>query len=178
MKIIAETPYFDFVQFTEKSGLRIKMPSVAVLPYTVDAIGIVDKIGILKEYNQLREGSIANTLITGSIETWDEDTLATAVRELYEEGGFNMQDAPLEKWTYLGGFYDSKDTDRVMPTFAVDVTGVEQIPATGDKTEQEKKSVLEMTDVNTAVQYNELLVLGSFLRLFNIMYQKSFKNAK
>jgi 8-oxo-dGTP pyrophosphatase MutT (NUDIX family) len=178
MKVIAETPYFDFVQFAGKSGLHIKIPSVAVLPYTVDDNGIVDKIGILKEYNQLREGAKANTLITGSIEVSDEDTLATAVRELYEEGGFNMQGAPLDKWIYLGGFHDSKDSDRIIPTFAVDVTGVEQEAATGDGTHQEQNSVLEMEDVNVALQSNELLVLGSFLRLFNIMYQKSFKNAK
>jgi 8-oxo-dGTP pyrophosphatase MutT (NUDIX family) len=178
MKVIAETPYFDFVQFAGQSGLHIKIPSVAVLPYTVDENGIVNQIGILREQNQLREGGFAKTLITGSIEVSDEDTLATAVRELYEEGGFNMNGGPVDKWTYLGGFHDSKDSDRIIPTFAVDVTGVEQEPAQGDGTPQEQNSKLEMVDVNVALQTNELLVLGSFLRLFNIMYQKSFKNAK
>ena len=178
MKVLAETEYFDFVQFAGKSGLHIKIPSVAVLPYTVDENRIVDKLGILKEYNQLRESSYADTLITGSIEVSDEDTLATAIRELLEEGGFDMKGDSLEKWTYLGGFHDSKDSDRVIPTFAVDVTGKEQQPVIGDGTPQEQKSKLEMVEVNQALQSNELLVLGSFLRLFNVMYQKSFKNAK
>lgn len=178
MKVIAETEYFDFVQFANSSGIKVKIPSVSVMPYTVDENGIVDKIGILKEYNVFREGNYAETLITGSVEVSDDDTLATAIRELLEEGGIDMNGDDLGKWTYLGGFHDSKDTDRTMPSFAVDVTGKTIGKAAGDGSEKETKSKMELVEVNKALQSNELLVLGSFLRLFNIMYQKSFKNAK
>jgi 8-oxo-dGTP pyrophosphatase MutT (NUDIX family) len=178
MKVLFETPFFDFVNTGDKHGLLIKRNSVAVLPYTVDANGIVEKIGILHEWNTLREGNYANTLITGSIDDSDEDAYATAVRELFEEGGFDMRGESSDKWVFLGTFHDSKDSNREIPTFAVDVTGVEQGSPSTDGSSQESKSTLKMTDVNEAVLTNELLVLGSFLRLFNIMYRKSFKNAK
>jgi 8-oxo-dGTP pyrophosphatase MutT (NUDIX family) len=178
MKVLFETPYFNLVQTDDKHGLQIKKTSVAVLPYTLDENGIVEKLGILHEWNPLREGNYAHTLITGSIDDSDEDVYATAVRELMEEGGFDTRGGSIDKWIYLGAFHDSKDSDREIPTFAVDVTGLEQGSPATDGSLQESKSTLKMTDVNEAVLSNELLVLGSFLRLFNIMYRKSFKNAK
>ena len=68
MKVLFETPFFDFVNTGDRHGLCIKRNSVAVLPYTTDANGIVEKIGILHEWNTLREGNYAHTLITGTID--------------------------------------------------------------------------------------------------------------
>ena len=178
MKVLHETPYFDLVVTDEKHGLRIKNTSVAVLPYTVDSSGIVEKIGILKEANPLRETGYADTLITGSIDDSDDDAYATAVRELYEEGGVDMRGGSPDSWIYLGTFHDSKDTDREIPAFAVDITGQTVGKPQTDGSTQEQNSSFSLIDVNEAIQTKELLVLGSFLRLFNIMYKKSFKNAK
>jgi len=179
MKVIADTPYFDLIQIDDKHGLHVKQTSVAVLPYTVNDSGIVDQLGILKELNHLREGDYAYTLITGTIEDSDESVLATAVRELAEEGGITASSDDLNRWVFLGNFHDSKDTDRTIPTFAVDVTGLPQIEPATDGSHQELNSVLELKDVNEVLTSSkETLVLASFLRLFNIMYQKSFKNAK
>lgn len=178
MKVLHETPYFDLVKNDEKHGLRIKITSVAVLPYTIDSTGIVEKIGILKEPNALRDTGYADTLITGSIEDSDDDAYSTAVRELYEEGGVDMRSGSPDNWTYLGAFHDSKDTDREIPTFAVDITGQELGKPQTDGSDHEKNCLFSLVDVNEAIATKELLVLGSFLRLFNIMYKKSFKNAK
>lgn len=179
MKILAETPYYDLVQINNYHGLHVKQTSVAVFPYTVNESGIVNQLGILKELNHLRENTYAYTLITGTIEDEDESVLATAIRELAEEGGIVTMPEELSRWVFLGNFHDSKDTDRTMPTFAVDVSGLPQNAATTDGSHKELNSILEFKDVNEVLTTsNETLVLASFLRLFNIMYQKSFKNAK
>jgi 8-oxo-dGTP pyrophosphatase MutT (NUDIX family) len=178
MKVLFETPYFDLVKIENKHGFHMKIISVAILPYTVNESGIIDKIGVLHEWNQLREGNYADTLITGTIEDTDADAYETAVRELYEEGGIDLRNDSNEAWTFLGNFNDSKDSDREYPTFAVNVTGKELTPPTTDGSEKEEKSSLKMVSVNEALQSNETLLLAAFLRLFNIMYQKSFNNAK
>jgi len=178
MKIHFEAPKFNVIQIGERYGISLKTVSVAVLPYTVNGAGIVDKIGVLHEFIELREGNYADTLITGTIDDTDADAYATAVRELLEEGGIDMKDEPSDKWTFLGNFHDSKDTDRIIPTFAVDVTGMPIGKPATDGSESESKSAMIMMDVNEALQSNELLLLGSFLRLFNIMYHKSFTNGK
>lgn len=178
MKVLFETPFFNLVSTGDRHGLHIKRNSIAVLPYATDLNGIVEKIGILHEWNTLREGNYAHTLITGTIDDSDNDAYATAVRELFEEGGFDMRGESPDKWVFLGTFHDSKDSNREIPTFAVDVTGLEQVSPATDGSSQESKSTLKMTEVNEALLSDELLVLGSFLRLFNIMYRKSFKNAK
>lgn len=176
MKVIFDTPYFEVVQADGKHGLLIKNTSVAILPYTINDSGIVDQIGVLKEWNPLREGNYASTLITGTIDNSDEDAYATAVRELMEEGGIDMRGDSPDKWTYLGNFYDSKDTDRCTPTFAVDITGkTPDAPGTVG----EEKSKFLIKDANEVITLSrETLLLAAFLRLFNVMYQKSFKNAK
>jgi len=166
MKIHFEAPKFDVIQIGERYGIHLKTVSVAVLPYTTNASGIVEKIGVLREFIELREGNYADTLITGTIDDSDDDAYATAVRELYEEGGIDMKNESADKWTFLGNFHDSKDTDRIIPTFAVDVTGMEMTKPATDGSDSENKSALVMKDVNDALQSNELLLLGSFFKTF------------
>lgn len=178
MKVLFEAPKFNVVKIGERYGIHLTTVSVAVLPYTTNGAGIVEKIGVLREFIELREGNYADTLITGTIDDSDDDAYAAAVRELFEEGGIDMSNESADRWTFLGNFHDSKDTDRIIPTFAVDVTDMPISKPTTDGSESENKSALIMMDVNDALQSNELLLLGSFLRLFNIMYQKSFNNGK
>jgi 8-oxo-dGTP pyrophosphatase MutT (NUDIX family) len=179
MKTIAESPVLDLVQKPDGYyGVNVKLMSVAVLPYTIDSSGIVQQIGILNEWNELRPGGYANTLITGTIQDSDEDTLQTAIRELMEEGGIDTRGDGTDRWTYLGTFHDSKDTNREMPIFAVDVTGKKIEAPTPDGSIKEENSKFLMKNVNDALATKELLVLGAFLRLFMIMYHKSFTHAK
>lgn len=178
MKKLFETPYFDVIQIEDTCGISAKTVSVAVLPYTIGSGGVVETIGVLHEWNELRDDKYANTLITGTIEDTDPDAYATAVRELWEEGGFDMRNETPDKWTFLGNFRDSKDSDRIIPTFAVDVTGLQKSLPTTDGSNKESRSSLMMMLVNEAVLTNELLLLGAFLRLFNILYHTTFDNGK
>lgn len=177
MKQIFDTPYFSLVEMDSRYGIHMKTVSVAILPYTVDANGIVEQLGILEEWNELRVGNYAHTLITGTVENKDADVYETAVRELLEEAGIDMSTQD-QSWLYLGNFYDSKDTDKCMPTFAVDVTGAKIQPAATDGSPKENASSFSMLDVNEVLTTSsETLPLAAFLRLFNIMYRQSFQKA-
>ena len=89
-KTLKEFDKFDVVDVEGHVGLKLKTMSVAVMPFTIDSNGMVDKIGLLKEYNPFREGDFSHTLITGTIDYEDDSLLHTAKRELIEEGGYEV----------------------------------------------------------------------------------------
>jgi len=86
-KVLFSEKNFDVVEVMGQVGFKAKSMSIAIMPFTTDENSIVDKIGFLKEFNPFRDGNYANTLITGTVETEDEDLVQTAIRELKEEGG-------------------------------------------------------------------------------------------
>jgi 8-oxo-dGTP pyrophosphatase MutT (NUDIX family) len=157
-------------------GLKQKTTSVAIMPYTVDEHGMVKQVGLLKEYNPFREDDYCHTLITGTIEDDDEALLFTAQRELKEEGGFEVPPNENNRWIFLGVFYPYKDSDRQVPTFAVDVTGLTQGEPTTDGSQKEQLSKLEFLPTNQIMITDETLALAAFLRLFNFFYAKSMGN--
>ena len=173
-KVLFEDPYFDLVELNGMRGVQFKRTSVMIMPYTVDENRLVKEIGILKEYNPFRADGYSDTLITGTIEYEDDSLLYTACRELEEEGGFKLdwQDSA-ERWIFLGLLSVGKDSDRQYPTFAVDVTGLEQFETVGDGSMKESSSKLVMTPVDQAVSSDESLLLATFLRFFNFFYKQS-----
>lgn len=172
-KVLFEDKWFDVVDMDGHVGLRSKHMSVAVLPYTVDSNGMIENIGLLHEYNQFREGNYCDTLITGTVEYEDDSLLFTAKRELLEEGGIDMMEEDTGKWIFLGTIYPSKDGDKVIPIFAVDVTSKDINKPQGDGSKQEKLSEFSLVKVGDGLVSDEGIVLSAFLRLFNYMYAKS-----
>lgn len=164
---------FDVIEMEGHERIKMTSMSVAVMPFTVDDQNMLSKIGLLKEYNTLREGDFCHTLITGTIENEDDDLLSTAKRELSEEGGFTTPPDENVRWVYLGNFFPYKDSDRQVPTFAVDVTGLSKTNAAGDGSKKEMLSELIMMPVNEIMVTEEALALAAFLRLFNYFYLKS-----
>jgi hypothetical protein len=164
---------FDVIEIEGHEKIKMTKMSVAVMPYTIDENRLVDKVGLLREYNTLREGDYCHTLITGTIDYEDDSLLYTAKRELKEEGGFETPDNENERWLYLGNFFPYKDSDRQVPTFAVDVTGLEQTEPKTDGSKKESLSRLEMIPANNIMISEETLVLAAFLRLFNYFYLKT-----
>lgn len=172
-KTLKEFDKFDVVDVEGKVGLKMKTMSVAVMPFTVDSNNIIDKIGLLKEYNPFREGDFSHTLITGTVDHEDDTLLATAKRELTEEGGYKTPEDENERWIYLGNFFPYKDSDRQVPTFAVDVSGLEASEPETDGSKKEALSKLEMMESNQIMITEETLALSAFLRLFNYFYLKT-----
>ena len=171
-KILFSDDYFDIVNVEGQVGIKNKHMSVAVLPYNTDESGMIKEIGLLHELNYFREGDFCDTLITGTIENEDDTLLFTAVRELEEEGGFIVPAEETARWLFLGPIYPYKDSDRIVPVFAVDVTGLTQ-GEIDPQTDKEEVSKLYMKDVSEGIASDEGLVLSAFLRLFNYMYAKS-----
>jgi 8-oxo-dGTP pyrophosphatase MutT (NUDIX family) len=175
-KVLHDNDDFSVIELDGIVGTKMKYTSVAIMPYTVDEHGMVDKIGLLKEFNPFREDDYCHTLITGTIEYDDDALLFTASRELKEEGGFTVPETETARWIFLGTFFPYKDSDRQVPAFAVDVTGLSQEEPTTDGSEKEKKSSLEFLPTNQIMITDETLALAAFLRLFNFFYAKTMGN--
>lgn len=172
-KVLFSEKNFDVVEVMGQVGFKAKSMSIAIMPFTTDENSIVDKIGFLKEFNPFRDGNYANTLITGTVENEDEDLIQTAIRELKEEGGIDCPQDQQGRIIYLGNFYPYKDSDRMVPTFAIDVTGLTMGEPEGDGSKKEELSTFYMGPVTDAMSTDELLPLAAFLRLFNFFYQKT-----
>jgi 8-oxo-dGTP pyrophosphatase MutT (NUDIX family) len=172
-KVIHSDNNFDVVEVMGQRGFKAKTMSVAVMPFTTDENSIVDKIGFLKEFNPFREGNYANTLITGTVESEEQDLIQTVIRELKEEGGIECPQDQVSRIIYLGNFYPYKDSDRMVPTFAVDVTSLTLGEPEGDGSKKEELSSFHLLPVTDAMSTDELLPLAAFLRLFNFFYTKT-----
>lgn len=172
-KVLYETDWYSLVTRDTRTGIVHKYMSVAVLPFTTDESGMIDKIGLLNEYNPFREDDFSMTLITGTVEGSDNDLLDTVSRELLEEGGFTLSRENTDKFHYLGSLYLSKDDDKLYPTFAVKVNGLEKTDAIGDGSAKEEKSTLKMVDVQDITLTQESLALAAFFKLFQLFYSKT-----
>jgi 8-oxo-dGTP pyrophosphatase MutT (NUDIX family) len=172
-KVLYENEWYSLVKRDTRTGIAHKYMSVAILPFTTDETGMIEKIGLLEEFNPFREDNFSMTLITGTVEGGDNDLLDTVVREMLEEGGFKVSKDDSDRFHYLGSQYLSKDDDKLLPVFAVKVNDVEQGVAVGDGSEKEEKSELRMVDVAKIVETQESLALGAFLKLFQLFYSKT-----
>lgn len=177
-KVLLEEKWFDVIDVNGHVGLKNKSMSVAVMPYEVDEFGMVKRIGLLKEYNLFREGDYCNTLITGTVEYEDDSLYLAAKRELHEEGGVLLQDSDRDRWIFLGPVYTDKNSDKIIPMFAVDITGFEINKPIGDGSLKESLSSFHKIDVSDVAMSDESLVLAAFLRLFNFKYNQAFGNGK
>jgi len=175
-KTLSEHKYFNVVEVDDMTGLKMNSFGVGILPYTTDEHGMINKVGLLKEYNPFREGDYCHTIITGTIENSDAALLETAKRELQEEGGYVIGDGEINRWIFLGVFFIDKYSDCQVPTFAVDVTGLKAEEPSTDGSKKEKLSQLEFLPTNEVVTTDEALALAAFIRLFNYFYIKTIGN--
>ena len=139
-KLIHSEKNFDVVEVEGLVGIKSKSMTVAVMPYTVDDKGLIENVGFLKEFNPFRIGGFADTLITGTVETEDENLLDTVIRELKEEGGIEVPNEQRSRVIFLGAVYPYKDSDRMIPIFAVDVTSLVMAEPEGDGSKKESQS--------------------------------------
>jgi 8-oxo-dGTP pyrophosphatase MutT (NUDIX family) len=177
-KVIHTDKNFDVVEVNGQVGLKAKSMSVAIMPFSTDDNGMIDKIGFLKEYNPFRQGDYALTVITGTVESEEEDLYETVVRELKEEGGIEIPKGENGRIIYLGNLYPSKDSDRIYPSFCVDVTHLELGEPSGDGSKKEELSEFRMVPVNDGMNTDETLPNAIFLRLFNYAYSRIAENVQ
>ncbi len=167
-KVLSTNEYFDVIQKDGMFGVEPTDLCVVIMPFERDTRGLPKTLGVLKEYNPMRDGNYSITLITGRAEGEDPDVLSTAIRELKEESGYDVQDP--ERWFYLGLMTTSKVVCQEHPCFAVDVTGFEKAPKEGDGSVSEAKSQYIQMSVKEALNTNDAFVPTLFMKIFRYIF--------
>lgn len=163
----------NYIRITEIDGaVYIKQinPSVIILPYIQDDSGMPLSIGVISEISKSKPTGISKTLITGSPNDDDDNILRTAIRELREESGFNVES--VDRWKFLGNVYTSKIISNPNPCFSVDVTGLESDNKITDGSQDEIDSSFEMMSVSEALSLEDSLVSTLFIKHFKNIINK------
>jgi len=171
-KVILEGTYEDVIEIDDHYFLISKKHQVTVLPYTIDAKGLLDKIGVVKDYNYVFE-EYDYTLLNGYITQDDGTNLVAANRVLFEAIGINITNA--DDWMYLGGLYNNLTSDSAIDLYCVDVTD-KQIQETEEVETNITKIRFKMVDSATVITSDDTLLLASYLRLFNYFYVNSLQD--
>lgn len=167
-KIVLENEYFNVIEKGDMFGVEPTDLCVVIMPFEKDQRGLPKSLGVLKEFNPMRDGNYSITLVTGRAEGEDPDVLSTAMRELKEESGYDVQDP--EKWYYLGLMTGSKVVMQEHPCFAVDITGLTKETKEGDGTEDEDKSEFILMPVKDALNTNDAFVPTLFMKIFRYIF--------
>ena len=171
-KIIVEGEYEDVIEIQDHYYLVSKKHRVTVLPYTIDSKGLLDKVGVIKDYNYVFE-EYDYTLLNGYISADDGTNLVAANRVLHEVTGLNVTNA--DDWMYLGGLYNNLTSDSAIDLYCVDVTDKE-IAATEESEENMEKVKFKMIDSSYVITSDDTLLLAAYLRLFNYFYVNSLQD--
>lgn len=170
-KTIVEGTFENVLEINDHYYLLSKKHQVVILPYTIDSKGLLDKIGVIKDYNYVFE-DYDYTLINGYITEDDGTNLVAANRVLYETLKINVTNA--DDWMYLGNLYNNLTSDSGIDLYCVNLSNM--------SIEESKKIEIEdeivhfkMIDSATAITSDDILLLASYLRLFNYFYVSSLK---
>lgn len=172
-KLILEGEYEDVVQIDNHFYLEYKKDRLAILPYTVDTKGLLDKIGIIEDWNYIEEEKV-QTLINDYISTDDETDLVAANRILFEVIGTNVSNAL--NWMYLGSIYNNMTSDSTIKLYAVDITDI-QIKNVENVEDESERRKYKMMSSERVIQTDDILFLASFMRLLNYFYISSLSDS-
>ena len=168
-KLIIEGEYENVIELEGHYYLVDKKDRVCVLPYTISSEGLLDKIGIIEDWNYIEEEKIL-TLIHDYLNTDDSTDLVAANRILFEIIGTNIKEAV--RWMYLGSVFSNLSSDSPIKLYAVDITDI-PIKTQEDVEEEEERKRFKMLDSSKVIQSDDVLFLASYLRLFNYFYVNS-----
>jgi len=171
-KIVLTGKFEDVISIDDHYYIISKKHRVAVLPYTIDTRGLLDKVGVIKDFNYVFE-NYDYTLISGYINQDDGTNMVAANRVLYEVIGLNITNA--DDWMYLGGLYNTLTSDSPIDLYCVDLTDKE-IKETEEIEENMNKKKFKMIDSSYVITSDDSLLLASYLRLFNYFYVNSLSN--
>ena len=171
-KVILEGEYEDVIQIDNHYYLSSKKDRLAILSYTVDDRGLLDKIGIIEDWNYVEDEKVL-TLMSDYILTDDATDLVGANRILFEIIGSNNPNAL--NWMYLGSIFNNMSSDSTIKLYAVDITSI-HIKAQENVEEGEERKKFKMMDIDKVIQTDDILFLASFLRLLNYFYISSLSD--
>lgn len=166
-KIVLDGEFEEVLKINGHFYLRSKKDQVCVLPYTISADGLLDKMGVIDVWNEVERKNV-QTLLKDYLNEDDGTNLVGANRVLYEISGTNLEDA--SRWMYLGTLVNTLSSDSPIRVYAADVSGVEVKPEENVMNETMRKK-FRMIDSSSVVQSDDLLFLGAFTRLFNYIFR-------
>jgi hypothetical protein len=173
-KEIISGKFEDVIEIKDHYYIISKKNQVTVLPYAIDSKGLLDKVGVVKDYNYIFE-EYDYTLINGYINQDDGTTLVAANRLLYDAIGINVTNA--DDWMYLGALYNTLTSDSAIDLYCVDLTDKE-IPKTEEVQKTTEQIKFKMIDSSQVITSDDTLLLASYLRLFNYFYVNSLNISK
>ena len=169
-KIVMKGMFEDVLKENNHLYLVHKLDKICVLPYTISADGILDKIGVIKDLDVLIEKEVY-TLINGYISQDDATNLVASNRLLFEVIGSNVKGA--DDWMYLGTLSNISIGGNVI-IWAANISDID-INEAADVEETKKALKFEMIPANQVVASDDALFLASYMRLFNYFYVNSLK---
>jgi len=173
-KLVLEGPFEDIIEIENHYYLVDKKDKICVLPYTISTNSLLDKIGVIKDWNYIEEEKVL-TLLNDYVYDSDDTDLVAANRVLFEVLGVNVDDANV--WLYLGDLFSNMVSDSPIKVYAVDITNIE-IKAQETVEEEEKRKMFTLMDTAKVIQTDDILFLAAYLRLFNYFYVKSLNQNK
>lgn len=171
-KVIVQGEYEDILEIDGHYYLMDKKDRIAVMPYTISSEGLIEKIGVVQDWNYIEEEEVL-TLLNGYISSDDTTDLVAANRMFFETTKINIKSA--KDWMYLGALYSNLTSDSPIKVYAVDITGL-SIQEEAEQDIQKKK--FKLMDASSVIRTDEILFLAAYFRLFNVFYVKSLSKKK
>ena len=168
-KTVLEGRFEDVISVDEHYYLVSKKHRVAVLAYTIDTRGLLNKVGVIKDYNYISE-DYDYVLPYGYISQDDGTNLVAANRVLYEIINLNITNA--DDWMYLGSLYNNLTSDSPINLYCVDLTS-KGIAETEEAEADMNKAKFKMIDASYVITSDDSLLLAAYMRLFNYFYVNS-----
>ena len=91
-KIIVQGEYEDVLEIDGHYYLMDKKDRIAVMPYTISSEGLIEKIGVVQDWNYIEEEEVL-TLLNGYISSDDTTDLVAANRMFFETTKINIKSA-------------------------------------------------------------------------------------
>jgi len=168
-RLVVQGEYEDVFEIDGHYYLQDKKDKVAVIPYTISSEGLIDKIGVVLDWNYVEEEEIL-TLLNAYITSDDATDLVAANRILFETTKMNIKSA--KDWMYLGAVYSNLTSDSPIKLYAVDISGLR---IQEEAAEDVQKKQFKLMDASSVIRTDEILFLAAYFRLFNLFYIRSLE---
>jgi hypothetical protein len=167
--IVFNGKFEDVITINDHLYLVFKKHRIAIIPYIISDVNLLEKIGVIKDFNFENE-NYEYTLITGYPTTDDATDLVTANRILFSIIGFNIEDA--SKWIYLGKLYNNLTSDSPITLYGVNISGL-NLDQNQEAEDNQKRIKFQMLTPERVVNSSESTFLSSYLRLFQYFYSSA-----
>jgi len=171
-KIVLTGHFEDVISENKHFYIVHKYDKICVLPYTISENGLLQKIGVIKEIDILKEKE-NYVLINDYINQDDPTNLVAANRLLFEIIGSNVKKA--DAWMYLGKIDNIVGANGMM-IYCVNLTDID-INESEEVEESKKATKFEMVEANKVVVSDDALFLAAYMRVFNYFYVNALKES-